>query len=265
VSVQLLNCARARGQEGRRRRLGGGVRPCTPGAAAFNPCRARRARRNRPRRARARPLTPPGHLPRFPAPSCGHTKRPARASASRGPAAQPAPAGASHQRPAQLPLGSSMQRRSGRRAAAAAAATLLAVLVAAALPRDGLALAPHHPAAARGASLRVAGASAGPNPPAAAAAQPPWRRHDPAAAVAAAAAAAAAASAAQRPAQPPRRRPLVIAHRGASGLLPEHTAAAYLRAIEDGADFIECDVQLTADLEVSANPLGSAASAGVGD
>jgi glycerophosphoryl diester phosphodiesterase len=43
-------------------------------------------------------------------------------------------------------------------------------------------------------------------------------------------------------------RPWVIAHRGASGLLPEHTLPAYKLAIEQGADFIECDVILTRDL-----------------
>lgn len=39
----------------------------------------------------------------------------------------------------------------------------------------------------------------------------------------------------------------MIAHRGASGSYPEHTAAAYLQAIADGADGLECDVRLTAD------------------
>lgn len=43
------------------------------------------------------------------------------------------------------------------------------------------------------------------------------------------------------------RRPLVIAHRGASAQLPEHTLAAYERAIEVGADGVECDVRLTRD------------------
>ena len=33
--------------------------------------------------------------------------------------------------------------------------------------------------------------------------------------------------------------PIVIAHRGASGELPEHTLAAYERAIDQGADFVE--------------------------
>jgi glycerophosphoryl diester phosphodiesterase len=39
----------------------------------------------------------------------------------------------------------------------------------------------------------------------------------------------------------------VIAHRGANDLEPEHSLAAYLRALEQGADAIECDVRLTAD------------------
>lgn len=44
------------------------------------------------------------------------------------------------------------------------------------------------------------------------------------------------------------RRPIsVVAHRGASEDAPEHTLAAYRRAIEDGADALECDVRLTAD------------------
>ncbi|HEX3900214.1 MAG TPA: glycerophosphodiester phosphodiesterase family protein [Mycobacteriales bacterium] len=42
-------------------------------------------------------------------------------------------------------------------------------------------------------------------------------------------------------------QPLVIAHRGASGLEPEHTAEAYRRALADGADGFECDVRLTRD------------------
>jgi len=44
-----------------------------------------------------------------------------------------------------------------------------------------------------------------------------------------------------------RRTPLVIAHRGSSRDLPEHTLKAYLRAIAEGADALECDVRLTAD------------------
>ncbi|MFF9480553.1 glycerophosphodiester phosphodiesterase [Streptomyces sp. NPDC014733] len=53
-----------------------------------------------------------------------------------------------------------------------------------------------------------------------------------------------------RPAQdsgPGRPTPSVVAHRGASEDAPEHTLAAYRKAIEDGADALECDVRLTAD------------------
>ncbi|MFF9770148.1 glycerophosphodiester phosphodiesterase [Streptomyces sp. NPDC014636] len=39
----------------------------------------------------------------------------------------------------------------------------------------------------------------------------------------------------------------VVAHRGASEDAPEHTLAAYRKAMEDGADALECDVRLTAD------------------
>jgi len=42
-------------------------------------------------------------------------------------------------------------------------------------------------------------------------------------------------------------RPEVVAHRGSSALEPEHTLAAYLQAIDDGADALECDVRLTVD------------------
>ena len=45
-------------------------------------------------------------------------------------------------------------------------------------------------------------------------------------------------------------RPLVYAHRGASGAFAEHTRAAYLQAIADGADGVECDVHLTRDQQV---------------
>lgn len=41
--------------------------------------------------------------------------------------------------------------------------------------------------------------------------------------------------------------PQVVAHRGASEALPEHTLAAYRQAIVVGADALECDVRLTAD------------------
>ncbi|TWV29503.1 glycerophosphodiester phosphodiesterase [Streptomyces misionensis] len=45
----------------------------------------------------------------------------------------------------------------------------------------------------------------------------------------------------------PQPSPQVVAHRGASEDAPEHTLAAYRKAIEDGADALECDVRLTAD------------------
>ncbi|GCD98246.1 glycerophosphodiester phosphodiesterase [Embleya hyalina] len=48
-------------------------------------------------------------------------------------------------------------------------------------------------------------------------------------------------------ARPLRANVQVVAHRGASDIVPEHTLAAYLQAIEDGADALECDVRLTAD------------------
>ncbi len=59
--------------------------------------------------------------------------------------------------------------------------------------------------------------------------------------------------AAQPPAEPSPRTeraspyPLVFAHRGSSAALPEHTLEAYLRAIDEGADGLECDVRLTRD------------------
>ena len=45
-------------------------------------------------------------------------------------------------------------------------------------------------------------------------------------------------------------RPLVYAHRGSSAAFAEHTRAAYLQAIADGADGVECDVHLTRDQHV---------------
>jgi len=58
--------------------------------------------------------------------------------------------------------------------------------------------------------------------------------------------AALAASATPAMAQMPGR-PIVIAHRGASGERPEHTLAAYRLAIAQGADFIEPDLVVTKD------------------
>jgi glycerophosphoryl diester phosphodiesterase len=40
---------------------------------------------------------------------------------------------------------------------------------------------------------------------------------------------------------------LVIGHRGASGYAPEHTLAAYDRALELGVDYLEQDLQMTRD------------------
>lgn len=49
------------------------------------------------------------------------------------------------------------------------------------------------------------------------------------------------------PEAPTARRAVVIGHRGASALRPEHTLAAYAQAIEDGADLIEPDLVATRD------------------
>lgn len=43
----------------------------------------------------------------------------------------------------------------------------------------------------------------------------------------------------------------VIAHRGASTVAPENTMSAFRRAVEDGAGWIELDVQLTSDGQVA--------------
>jgi len=45
----------------------------------------------------------------------------------------------------------------------------------------------------------------------------------------------------------PDGRPQVVAHRGSSETKAEHTLAAYVTALEEGADALECDVRLTAD------------------
>ena len=39
--------------------------------------------------------------------------------------------------------------------------------------------------------------------------------------------------------------PVIIGHRGSAGVYPEHTTIAYGRGAEMGADYIECDVQVT--------------------
>lgn len=48
-------------------------------------------------------------------------------------------------------------------------------------------------------------------------------------------------------ADPVPRKPLVFAHRGASGERPEHTLGAYRLALEQGADFVEPDLRMTRD------------------
>ena len=45
------------------------------------------------------------------------------------------------------------------------------------------------------------------------------------------------------------RKPWIIAHRGASGHSPENTLAAYERAVQLGAGFIETDLHLTRDAQ----------------
>lgn len=57
---------------------------------------------------------------------------------------------------------------------------------------------------------------------------------------------------AQEAAITPTAKPIVIAHRGASGERPEHTLAAYSLAIEQGADFIEPDLVMTKDRQLVA-------------
>jgi len=42
-------------------------------------------------------------------------------------------------------------------------------------------------------------------------------------------------------------RPQVVAHRGSSADKAEHTLGAYVAALDEGADALECDVRLTAD------------------
>jgi glycerophosphoryl diester phosphodiesterase len=45
-------------------------------------------------------------------------------------------------------------------------------------------------------------------------------------------------------------KPLVIAHRGASGYLPEHTLESVILAYAQGADYIEQDLVVTKDLKI---------------
>ncbi|MFG1656766.1 glycerophosphodiester phosphodiesterase family protein [Micromonospora chersina] len=52
------------------------------------------------------------------------------------------------------------------------------------------------------------------------------------------------------PASGAGRRAAAYAHRGSSGMAPENTAAAFQLAIAEGADYVETDVQLSADGEL---------------
>lgn len=55
----------------------------------------------------------------------------------------------------------------------------------------------------------------------------------------------AAAVRGQKPSASPRK--MLVAHRGASAYAPEHTMAAYKLALEQGADFVEQDLQISKD------------------
>lgn len=60
---------------------------------------------------------------------------------------------------------------------------------------------------------------------------------------------------------------VVFAHRGASASYAEHTRAAFLQALAEGADGVECDVHLTEDLELVCihDPTLDRTSDGTGD
>ena len=47
-----------------------------------------------------------------------------------------------------------------------------------------------------------------------------------------------------------RRKPLVVAHRGASNVLPENTLASFALRLEQGADVLETDLRFTKDGEI---------------
>jgi glycerophosphoryl diester phosphodiesterase len=51
---------------------------------------------------------------------------------------------------------------------------------------------------------------------------------------------------------PDQARPFVIAHRGASGYVPEHTLPGYFIAIQQGTDYVEPDLVITRDGELVA-------------
>ncbi|WP_374454162.1 glycerophosphodiester phosphodiesterase family protein [Nocardioides sp.] len=70
-----------------------------------------------------------------------------------------------------------------------------------------------------------------------------------------------------RRARQTRTRPQVVAHRGSSHDTAEHTLAAYVKALNEGAEALECDVRLTADGHLvcvhDRNLRRTAASAGI--
>jgi glycerophosphoryl diester phosphodiesterase len=81
---------------------------------------------------------------------------------------------------------------------------------------------------------------------------PPFRAHRSALPIAALVFAGACATPVPASSPAPSRsaaepRPIVIAHRGASGHRPEHTLAAYALAIDMGADYVEPDLVITSD------------------
>lgn len=47
--------------------------------------------------------------------------------------------------------------------------------------------------------------------------------------------------------KPDRKRPLIVAHRGASGEAPENTISSFSLALQQGADAVEFDIHQTAD------------------
>ena len=58
------------------------------------------------------------------------------------------------------------------------------------------------------------------------------------------------ASSSQTPGQPRSQKPWVVAHRGASAYAPENTVPAFRLAADQGATFVEFDLQLTKDRQV---------------
>src|SRR5690606_5700254 len=64
----------------------------------------------------------------------------------------------------------------------------------------------------------------------------------------------------------PRERGVVVGHRGAAGLAPENTLLGIERGLAEGSDWIEIDVQLTADghLVLMHGPTGERATNGSG-